>query len=77
MILNYVGWSTYPSSPFYVLKVDISVYFIVKMTKCDENPCKDRGYCLSNERDPSWYKCYCQDWFEGTDCESMFHMRGC
>ena len=44
------------------------------MTKCDEHPCNDRGYCLSNKKDPSWYKCYCEDWFEGTNCESMLNI---
>ena len=56
---------------FFVIKID-TLYFTVKKTKCDEEPCKDRGYCLSDEMDPSWYKCYCHDWFKGTNCESKF-----
>jgi len=51
------------------------LYFTVKKTKCDEKPCKDRGYCLSDKMDPSWYKCYCHDWFNGTNCESKFEKK--
>lgn len=57
----------------FVIKNCYLRYFTVKKTKCDEEPCKDRGYCLSDKRDPSWYKCYCHDWFKGTDCESKFN----
>ncbi|PFX24446.1 Neurogenic locus Notch protein [Stylophora pistillata] len=45
----------------------------VTTNKCDEEPCNYRGYCLSKKSDPAWYQCFCEDWFEGTNCEKQIY----
>ena len=46
------------------------------MTECDEQPCQNGGLCVSRpDKDPSWYKYYCDDGFDGENCESKFNWK--
>ena len=52
------------------LGINATFYLIVEMTKCDGQPCQNGGLCVSRpDKDPSWYKCYCDDGFDGENCE--------